>query len=209
MRNLLDKHMSVVGLKILTKPLDIMNKDELEQEIKDLGTKAFKADAIRNNLSKNISIHYDSNPAYYETFSKRIKDVLEQYKNKVITDAEYMEAMVKILYDYRNNNSGMSYPQAIKGNVHAQAFYGVILPIINEDEKYPIDVIGDIALKISDIITKWAKVDWSNNLDVHNSIAQDIDDLFWQFGKNKIVELSYNQVDKVIENVKTVALKRF
>ena len=126
MRNLLDKHMSVVGLKILTKPLDIMNKDELEQEIKDLGTKAFKADAIRNNLSKNISIHYDSNPAYYETFSKRIKDVLEQYKNKVITDAEYMEAMVKILYDYRNNNSGMSYPQAIKGNVHAQAFYGVI-----------------------------------------------------------------------------------
>ena len=85
----------------------------------------------------------------------------------------------------------------------------VLSPIINEDEKYPIDVIGDIALKISDIITKWAKVDWSNNLDVHNSIAQDIDDLFWQFGKNKIVELSYNQVDKVIENVKTVALKRF
>lgn len=82
MRNLLDKHLSVVGLKILTKPLDIMNKGELEKEIEDLGSKASKADAIRYNLSKNISVNYDTNPAYYDSFSKELKMYWNNTKKK-------------------------------------------------------------------------------------------------------------------------------
>lgn len=209
MRNLLDKHMSVVGLKILTKPLDIMNKGELEREIEELGSKAAKADAIRYNLSKNISINYDSNPAYYNSFSKRIKDVLDEYKEKVISDVEYLDAMAKILNDFRENKSGIIYPEAIKQSVHAQAFYGVILPILNENEEYDIEFIGDIAIKIAKIVQEHTKVDWSGNTDIHNAIAQDIDDLFYELENDNKIKLPYEKIDKIIENVTTVALKRF
>ncbi len=211
MRNLLDKHLSVVGLKILTKPLDIMNKGELEKEIEELGGKSSKADAIRYNLSKNISINYDTNPAYYDSFSKRIKDVLEQYKEKVISDAEYLQAITKILDDFRQNRSGVSYPTNIKMNVHAQAFYGVILPIINDgvSENYDIELIGDISLKIAMIVQERTKVDWSENKDVHNQIAQDIDDLFYDLKNDGIIDVPYEKVEKIIENVTIVALKRF
>lgn len=209
MRNLLDKHMSVIGLKILTKPLDIMNKGELEKEIEDLGSKASKADAIRYNLSKNISINYETNPAYYDSFSKRIKDVLEQYKEKVISDAEYLQAMSKILNDFRQNKSGISYPKCIEQSVHAQAFYGVILPIINEVEKYDVELIGEIAIRIAEIIQEHTKVDWTNNVDIHHAIAQDIDDMFYDYEKSGKISLPLEKVDKIIENVTTVALKRF
>ena len=209
MRNLLDKHMSVVGLKILTKPLDIMNKGELEKEIEDLGSKASKADAIRYNLSKNISINYDTNPAYYDSFSKRIKDVLEQYKEKVISDAEYLQAMNKILNDFRTNKSGISYPKCIERSVHAQAFYGVILPIINESEEYEIELVGEVAIKIAEIIQEHTKVDWTNNVDIHNIIAQKIDDMFYNYEMSRQIILSFDKIDKIIENVTTVALKRF
>lgn len=209
MRNLLDKHMSVVGLKILTKPLDIMNKGELEKEIEDLGSKASKADAIRYNLSKNISINYDTNPAYFDSFSKRIKDVLEQYKERVISDAEYLQAMTKILQDFRTNRSGISYPKSIEQSIHAQAFYGVILPIINDAEEYDIELVGDIAVKIAEIIQKHTKIDWKNNVDIHKAIAQDIDDMFFDYKNDGSIELPYDKVDKIIENVTTVALKRF
>ena len=209
MRNLLDKHMSVAGLKILTKPIDIMNKGELEREIEDLGSKASKADAIRYNLSKNISINYDTNPAYYDSFSKRIKDVLEQYKEKVISDAEYLQAMNKILNDFRANKSGISYPKCIEQSVHAQAFYGVILPIINDNEEYEIELIGEVATRIAEIIQEHTKVDWTNNVDIHHAIAQDIDDMFYDYEKSGLICLSLDKVDKIIENVTTVALKRF
>lgn len=209
MRNLLDKHMSVTGLKILTKPLDIMNKGELEKEIEELSSKGSKADAIRYNLSKNISINYDINPAYFDNFSKRIKDTLEQYKNKVISEADYLQAMSKILNDFRENRSGLSYPNCIIKNVNAQAFYGVILPIINDKDDFSIDIVGEVALRISEIVSKWAKIDWSNNLEIHKKIEQDIDDLFWEFDKQGIISLDFDKIDKIIENIKIVALKRF
>lgn len=210
MRNLLDKHMSVVGLKVVTKPLDIMDKGEIEKELEDLNTNTSKADAIRYNLSKNISINYDKNPAFYNSFSQRIKEVLEKYKEKVISDAEYLQAMSKILDDYRNNNSGVSYPECIKHSVNAQAFYGVILPIIDEKENVDINLIGEIAVKISEIIEKHTKVDWSRNVDIHNEIEQDIDDMFYDYEKANIIKLDYNnQISKIIENVISVALKRY
>ena len=208
MRNLLDKHMSVVGLNILTKPLDIMNKGELEKEIKDLGSKAAKADAIRHNISRNIKINFDINPAYYDSFAKRIQEVLQQYKDERISDVEYFEAMMKILNDYRANRSGISYPENIKQNVHAQAFYGVILPIINENTYHDLNIIGEIALKITEIIQNWAKVDWANNIDIHKKIDQDIDDLFGEY-EHKGIKLEYQSVEKIMENVKKVAIKRF
>ena len=106
------------------------------------------------------------------------------------------------------NFSRIQYPENVKQNVHAQAFYGVILPIINDKVEYDISLIGNIALEIADIIENWAKVDWINNNDIHNKIEQDIDDLFWRYEKEGL-KLGYDVVEKIIENVKTVAIKRF
>ena len=111
--------------------------------------------------------------------------------------------------DFRENKSGIIYPEAIKRSVHAQAFYGVILPILNENEEYDIEFIGDIAIKIAKIVQEHTKVDWSGNTDIHNAIAQDIDDLFYELEKDNKIKLPYEKIDKIIENVTTVALKRF
>ena len=37
----------------------------------------------------------------YESFSKRIRKALEEYKDKVITEAEYLAKMRSIMEDYR------------------------------------------------------------------------------------------------------------
>ena len=88
MQNLLDTHLSVAGLKQITKPVDILNKDDFERELEELGSIRAKADAITSRLSRSISTKFDENPAYYDSFSKRIKDALEQYKDQVISEAE-------------------------------------------------------------------------------------------------------------------------
>ena len=52
------------------------------KELEALGSARSKADAIRSHLSKSISEKYDENPAYYDTFSKKIKEALELYKGR-------------------------------------------------------------------------------------------------------------------------------
>lgn len=211
MQNLLDTHLSVAGLKQITNPVDILNKDDFERELEELGSLRAKADAITSRLSKSISAKYEENPAYYDSFSKRIKDALDQYKEKVISEAEYLAKMSSIMEDYHTGKSSVSYPERIKHNVHAQAFFGVITALFDDAqiEGMTPDFAAEIAEEITSIIAKHSRVDWTNNQTIHNRISQDIDDLFYVYEKNRGLVLSFDLIDKVIENVKTVALRRF
>ena len=211
MQSLLDTHLSVAGLKQITNPVDILNKDDFERELEELGSLRAKADAITSRLSKSISAKYEENPAYYDSFSKRIKDALDQYKEKVISEAEYLAKMKSIMEDYHSGKSSVSYPERIKHNVHAQAFYGVITALFDDAqvEGMTPDFAAEIAEEITAIIAKHSRVDWTNNQTIHNRISQDIDDLFYAYEKNRGLVLSFDLIDKVIENVKTVALRRF
>ena len=211
MQNLLDTHLSVAGLKQITNPVDILNKEDFERELEELGSLRAKADAITSRLSKSISAKYEENPAYYDSFSKRIKDALDQYKEKVISEAEYLAKMRSIMEDYHSGKSSVSYPERIKCNIHAQAFYGVITALFDDAqiEGMTPDFAAEIAEEITAIIAKHSRVDWTNNQTIHNRISQDIDDLFYAYEKNRGLVLSFDLIDKVIENVKTVALRRF
>lgn len=249
MQNLLDTHLSVSGLKQITEPVDIMNQSAMEKELEGLGSLGAKSDAIQSRLAKSISQRHDENPAYYDSFSKRIKETLQQYKEKIITDAQRYDKMRAIMADYVSGVSTVKYPEKVKNNVHARAFYGIISPILEKEwdvdvtavSQLPIvadgatyggkqitvpsavldsdvrtyeevaqqDTIADIAIEITNIVEKHSCVDWTNNTSIHDKIARDIDDLFYAYECAGKCKFSYDTVDKVIENVKMTALRRY
>ena len=211
MQNLLDMHLSVAGIKQITNPVDILNKDDLEKELEELGSARSKADAIRSHMSKSIKVNRDENPAYYDSFSKRIKEALNDFKTRVISEAEYLDKMKSIMADYRKGTTNITYPERIKGNVHAQAFYGVISAVLDDeiDLNENIDMVTDIAIEITAIVQEHDMVDWQTNVDVHKKIAQDIDDLFYRLETEQGFTVDFDTIDKIIDNVITVALRRF
>ncbi len=229
MQNLLDTHLSVAGLKQITEPVDILNRSELKKELEELGTLSAKADAIRSRMAKNIHEKYEENPAYYESFSKRIKETLRQYQEKVITDAEYHSRICAIMEDYTAGVTDIKYPEKLKDNLHAQAFYGVTGAILFDEldkteksdrmaeesvyrggkKQSKQELVADLAIEITDIIEKHSKVDWTHNISIHSKIDQDIDDLFYRYECMGRLSLPFDIIDKVIENVKMTALRRF
>lgn len=211
MQNLLDTHLSVAGLKKITSPIDILNKDDFEKELEELGSLRSKADAIASRMTRSISEKRDENPAYYDSFSKRIRDALALYREKVISEAEYLAKMRTIMEDYYAGKSTVSYPERIKANVHAQAFYGVLTALFDEveDERITPDFVAEVSEEITKIVASHSQVDWTNNKTIHDRISQDIDDLFYKYEKERGLKLSFDLIDKVIDNVKTVALRRF
>ena len=211
MQNLLDQNLSVKDLKIIAAPVDILDSDGLEKELNELGSARSKADAIRSRMSRSISEKYDENPAYYDSFSKKIKEALVLYKKQVISEAEYFEKMTKIMKEYQSGSTELKYPERIKDNVHAQAFYGVVSAIL--DEVVPLtdnkDIIANLSVDITDIIKEYSKVDWTSNMDIHKKISHALDDLLYDYSDNNGWDLSFETMDKIIDNVKTIALRRF
>lgn len=211
MQNLLDQNLSVTGLKIIASPVDILDSDSLEQELKELGAARSKADAIRSHLSKSISEKYDENPAYYDTFSKKIKDALELYKQQVISEAEYLDKMRQIMEDYRLGKTELTYPECIKNDVNSQAFYGVVSAVLSE--VIPLhdnaEIIAEMCIEITKIIRDFSKVDWTSNTDIHKKIAHALDNLLYDYSDSNGWDLQEEVLDKIIDSVKTVAIRRF
>ena len=209
MRNLLDTYMSVKDVQVVYCPIDIMNVGEFEKVIEKLPSDRSKADAIVSHLTKRIKLNRDEDPAFYDSFSKMINDVLEAFKNKILSEKEYFKKMFGVMNDFRKGDTKQKFPDKIAGDLHAQAFYGVIIPILSSQYKLENEIIADIALSITDIIRKHDKVDWKNNIDVHNRIRQDIDDLFYEMENNQGIVVDLDDVDKISESVLNVAMRRF
>ncbi|WP_255906752.1 type I restriction endonuclease subunit R [Priestia aryabhattai] len=211
MQKLMDNYIAAEEVIRITNPVDILNEQAFEEELERLNSKRAKADAIRTRLTKSISTKWDENPAYYKRFSERIQETIQAYKDKRISEADYLNRMDDIMNDYRQDGPVEDYPERIKKNMNAQALYGVTKDIMSETGKPSInyDIIAELALKMDAIIQTNSKVDWYDNIEVHNRIAQELDDLLFDFTKEYTVELSFDQVDKIIEQIKTVALRRY
>ena len=210
MQNLLDRNLSVTDLKKITAPVDILDSDGMREQLKELGTDRAKADSIRSRLTKSISEKHDENPAYYDNFSKKIKETLEQYKNRVISEAEYLSKMTDIMNEYRSGKTEKVYPERIRNDVHSQAFFGIITTIIEEAKiNTTEDILADLAADVTDLIKEYSKVDWSSNNDIHKKIQNAIDDLLYKYSDKYEWNLDFDTMDKLNDNIKTIALRRF
>lgn len=211
MQKLMDNYISAEEVIRITNPVDILNEKKFEEEIERLGTKRAKADAIRTRLTKSVNTKWDENPAYYKRFSERIQEAIQAYKEQRISEAEYLNAMKDIMKEYRRGEPVDDFPTVLKENANAQAFYGVTKDILGEVQENMVnyDTMGKLALKMDEIIREYTKRDWHDNLEVHNRIAQELDDLLYDFSKEHQVEINLDLADKIIEQIKTVALRRY
>lgn len=213
MQKLMDNYIAAEEVIRVTNPVDILNTKAFEEEIERLGSKRAKADAIRTRLTKSIHTKWDENPSFYKKFSERIEEAIKEYRDKRISEAEYLNRMKDIMKDYQSGESTEQYPTVIKENQNAQAFYGVTKDILSEAKEtfasYDTDILGDLALNMDEIIKEHQKVDWHDNLEIHNRIAQELDDLLFDFKDKHDLDLDFDTIDKIIEQIKTVALRRY
>ena len=69
--------------------------------------------------------------------------------------------------------------------------------------------MADMAIEITNIVERHCRVDWANSDRILDKIAQDIDDMFYLYECSGKCKFSLDVIDKVIESVKTTALRRF
>ena len=210
MQKLLDNYVVAKEMMRITEPVDVTDAENFDKELEKMGTDRGKADAIRTRLTRTISEKSKEDPAYYKKFSTRIEETIEAYRNRRITDSEYLQKMQDIKEDFRIGNSEISYPTNITTE-NSRAFYGVIydklIPRMKENAN--IEEIGEITLTIQRELESKIKRDWHYNTDIHNEIAQAIDDTIFMYATRKNINLDLEELDKLIEEIINIALMKY
>ena len=210
MQKLLDTFISAEDVHQLTKLVNIFDAD-FEDEIERIVGNNARADTILSAVSATITEKMDSNPAYYEKLSLRIKEIIEEHKKHRLSDEEKL----KNAKDVRNmllsaeKEENKNYPPSLKSNKCARAIYD---NISDELEKLlganSNETLEQISLSFDDIFKKASKKpDWVNNGDVTNQIDGQIEDILW--GLEDRYDIKIENLDEIIAKVRNIGINNY
>ncbi len=231
MQKLLDTFISADEVNQLTKLVNIFD-EEFEAELERVVGDNARADSILSATTAVITEKRESNPAYYDKLSKRIAEIIEEYREKRLTEEEKLKHAKEIrdllLKDEVEEES--NYPESIKHNIHARAFYDNLEERFGEamnnvDERILVaeaplvyagktsenaeeDLLTQTVMKIVDIFQEASKKpDWKNNSDVRNKIEGQIDDLFWEMEDK--YGLKFTNTDELLATIQQIGVNNY
>ena len=211
-KKLIDKHIITDGDFLqITEKIDLFDKEERDKALEQLTGHASKADHIASRTVKAISIKMDEDPVFYQKLSTLIRQTIEAYRQKRIDELEYFNRV----RDYEKQffeGTQSDLPEALIGNKKATAFYNLLGEHLKTLDTLPntvqkVEWALQLDLLINHIIYEEGTpiVDWQQNSLLVSEIAQTIDDFFYQLKQQQGVEISFDIVDTIIEEIVKVS----
>lgn len=209
-RHLLNTYINAEDAKIVIEPLDILNKDKMEEQLARLGSNEAKAEAIQTRQVEVLETSKYDDPIRYMTFMEQIQKTLQEYMAE--RDSEkYLSAMENMAEDYRLGRSSVNYPEFIMDDGDSKNFFGAVLNGVKKatgkSEQVDLEELGKLSLEIKRIISSNAKRDWRDNVIVHRNMKKELDDLLFDYLDANSLDWSLDTIDIIIDEILMVAKK--
>lgn len=206
-QKLLDTYVTSDEVIRITEPVDIFDKENFQKELERIEGKAARADMIAHRMKRSIDEKMEEDPVFYKKFSRLIEEVIKDYREHRIDEAEYF-LRIKEAHEAFINRENEDVPVVLKNREAAKAFYGIVHEIISgskSDDKTG-NLAAEIAIGIDDLILKNRVVDWHYKQDIQNRMINEIEDYL---ADHPELELDYDRIDMIIETVMNVAKRRY
>ena len=140
-----------------------------------------------------------------------LEEVIESYREERISDAEYLSRVTDVMKSVRDR-TGDELPAALRTHEVAKAFYGVVNDVLSSNNGAIVNrnqLAATVALKIDELIVSNRVVDWTTNLDVQNQMRNQIDDYLYEIKEENEIDLTFEDMDFIIESALKIAKARY
>lgn len=210
-RKLLDTYIDADEVQLLTKDVNIFDKNMVEEALETYGkSPASKADFIAHQMKKVITENMEKDEAFYKKFSDLIEETIKSFHEGRLTEQEYLESIQTTRNDLGNGYQD-GIPERLQNKPKARAFYGALNEVLNKKQDKAISrkKVAEAGLEIEEIVDKLIITDWKKNVDVQNKMENEIED--YLIGKrNQLgIEISFDEIDAILIKCLRVAKNNF
>jgi type I restriction enzyme R subunit len=210
----------------VVEPVNIFEREAFKAEVDKARSDRAKADIIANRTKKTITEKMEEDPFFYRKFSILLQQVIDEYKAQRISDAEYLKGVTEVMTQVRDGKTKEG-PDILKDRDLSRALFGALKEelarestssVVREDPASYGDpaanaarvehVLAEAACEMEDIIRRHAVVRWRENIDAQNRMRNDLDDFLYDLQIKKGVQITYDQMDAIIEAVIRIAIHR-
>ena len=179
-QNLIDRHVGATEVTKITPLVNIFDKDAFAAEVERVTGTASQAETIANRMNRTIREKWEEDPAYYKRFSELLKQIIESFRSRRISENDFLRQVKEKLDELRKHET-TGLPVSVADKPVARAFYGTLhehlaeLPGLEETERRVIS--EELAHEIQRAIEPYATmVDWEQNRDARNAMLNAAED---------------------------------
>jgi len=209
-QKLIDTHVTSDEIIQITNQVNIFDTEAFNKELDQHVSPAARADLIGSRTNKTITENMDKDPAFYKKFSKMLQEVIDEYMERRLTDAEYLKKVTDIMNAVVNKKDDDT-PKELENNENAQAFFrqskDILKSIAKKESLKQVPV--ELGLNIEQIIKSNIIVDWKVKTDVINKMKQEIDDMIYDLQDKYDFQLETDEMNDIIEKSIDVAKHRY
>ncbi|MPN03761.1 hypothetical protein SDC9_150995 [bioreactor metagenome] len=208
-QTLIDRHVGATEVTRITPLVNIFDKERFDAEVEKLEGSASRADTIASRTVKTIREKWEEDPAFYERFSRILQRLIEDFRNKRISDAQYLASVTEVMQKVRDQGTS-ELPEALQHRPAARAFYGIIRRALAKLESMlPADAEAhsiELGLAIDEVIAEHARiVNWTANADVRNHMLNAAEDCLLDAARRKGFALPLSALDEIGKELLPVA----
>ena len=217
-QKLINTHIQTDEVKVITDLVNIFDKEKFQDEVEKTTGKAAKADKIASRTSKHISEKMDEDPAFYKKFSEMLKTAIQDYVDRRITEAQYLDKVQEIMNAVLSHTDS-EMPESLRDKKVAQAFYGLNMEFLSEkiqDAVVRKEVSIESAIQIDVLIQEAVFdngnpiVDWPHKSNITGKLQIEIGDYLIDEVRDKYtVSLSFGEMDDIANRCIEVAKIRY
>jgi type I restriction enzyme R subunit len=208
-KKLIDMHVGTGEVEKITGAVNLFNKEQRREAIAAATGDASMADTIAYNVKRVIHQRMDEDPVFYKRFSEMLQEVIDAFRAQRLAEAQYLKRTQEIEHAVLNRtDEGL--PAALKNHDMARRYHGVIYEVMKPHEKGGSSLKGlaaEVALEVENIISGLYIRDWTTNNDQKNKIRTAIEDLLFEEKKKHGVDLSFDDMDAIMDRSLDVAIK--
>ena len=209
---LLDTYIVADDVRPITELVNIFDEDAFTDALNSKESAASRADTIAHATKRTIEERWEEDPAFFKRFSELIRQAIDDFRAKRISDLEYLKR-VRHIRDQIVRRDTTDLPEPVRDDPLARAFFGCIQETLRDVQGGATGaadaVSADAARHLVEIVQSHRRVDWSGNPDVENAIKNDIDDFMFDVvrGEHKL-SISTEAIDALVDRLLMVARRQ-
>ncbi|MDS0299365.1 type I restriction endonuclease subunit R [Halogeometricum sp. S1BR25-6] len=174
-RELIQEHLSSSGIEVLNEePVSVMDKSEFDTRLDKMDDDEARASEMQNAVKHELSVRYDEDPVHFSSLRERVEELIEEYRQKRLSDKQIIEELRDVLDDMRSRNRAAQ--KKGLNDTTELSFYHALEDVLRGDNRdVGEDQLLELTSEIIDEVEKLARVvEWKQKVHVQDRMRKQV-----------------------------------